>query len=337
MSTMTLTEIRDLFIGAQQSANLSRVTLHVTRVHQAIASLNTIIASQPAEQPRGENLVGELVSGICELTRADPDDPNTVCVNVDSLVTEIERTLLAATPEERQPKPEQAVGDGVKNLVASLQSLRDRWMAETKHDGHDGDFDVLLEAINTLKRPARPAVATPAEVTDEMVLAAARAMQAQCDGGDRWQRLSDTVRAQWIESVRPIVAALTAQCQVRKDGQGVASCDWPAGNSFTVLDDPDEHKPCYLVMPDGAALPLCHHATNGVDQARAKFIADACNAALASPSAGAVVPEVDFTVEEVESAIENVREYNRLMPSECIDQMRDVLLLAAAPEVDRHG
>lgn len=150
--------------------------------------------------------------------------------------------------------------------------------------------DMLQSAVEAAHPAPSQAVATPAEVTGDSLIAAARAMQTQCDGEDRLQRLSDPVRAQWIESVRPIAAALTAQCQVRKDG-GVASCDWPAGNSFTVLDDPDEHKPCYLVMPDGAALPLCHHATNGVDQARAKFIADACNAALASPIAGAAVPE----------------------------------------------
>lgn len=57
-------------------------------------------------------------------------------------------------------------------------------------------------------------------------------------------------------------------------------CDWPAGQPFRFMDDPDEHKPCYVIMPDRSVLPLAHHAKNGIDQARAKFIVDACNAAL---------------------------------------------------------
>lgn len=57
-------------------------------------------------------------------------------------------------------------------------------------------------------------------------------------------------------------------------------CDWPAEGKFTFHDDPGEHDPCYIVMPGGAALPVNHHARPGVDIARAKFIIDACNAAL---------------------------------------------------------
>lgn len=57
-------------------------------------------------------------------------------------------------------------------------------------------------------------------------------------------------------------------------------CDWP-DRPFTFHDEPGEHDPCYVVMPDGAMLPLNHHAGEGVDIARAKFIVAACNAALA--------------------------------------------------------
>jgi hypothetical protein len=57
------------------------------------------------------------------------------------------------------------------------------------------------------------------------------------------------------------------------------SCDWPHGE-FTVRDEPGEHDPCYVVMPGGAMLIVNHHAGQGVDLARAKFIADACNAAF---------------------------------------------------------
>ncbi len=57
-------------------------------------------------------------------------------------------------------------------------------------------------------------------------------------------------------------------------------CDWPVGE-FSFMDEPGEHDPCYVVMPGGAMLELNHHAGEGVDIARAHFIIDACNAALA--------------------------------------------------------
>jgi hypothetical protein len=60
-----------------------------------------------------------------------------------------------------------------------------------------------------------------------------------------------------------------------------AMCDWPSGN-FRVMDDPDPHKPCYLICPDGAAVGFSHHDGEGVDKARVMFIADACNAALSA-------------------------------------------------------
>lgn len=58
-------------------------------------------------------------------------------------------------------------------------------------------------------------------------------------------------------------------------------CDWPIG-LFRVMDDPDPHKPCYLICPDGAAVGFSHHDGEGVDKARVQFIADACNAALSA-------------------------------------------------------
>lgn len=58
-----------------------------------------------------------------------------------------------------------------------------------------------------------------------------------------------------------------------------ADCDWP-DDIFRFVDESGEHDPCYVVMPGGAMLPLNHHAGEGVDIARAKFIVAACNAAL---------------------------------------------------------
>jgi len=59
-------------------------------------------------------------------------------------------------------------------------------------------------------------------------------------------------------------------------------CDWPEDDNkvFEVQDDFDEHAPCYLFMLCGEGLEFNHHAVNGVDQARAQFVADACNAYL---------------------------------------------------------
>jgi hypothetical protein len=59
--------------------------------------------------------------------------------------------------------------------------------------------------------------------------------------------------------------------RIRKD------CDWPEEGQFSVRDSLDEHAACLVVMPGGSCLEFCHHALNGVDQARAKFVADACN------------------------------------------------------------
>jgi hypothetical protein len=57
-------------------------------------------------------------------------------------------------------------------------------------------------------------------------------------------------------------------------------CDWPV-SPFQFKDEPGEHDPCYIIMPGGAVIPLAHHALNGVDQARAQFIVEACNEKLA--------------------------------------------------------
>lgn len=59
----------------------------------------------------------------------------------------------------------------------------------------------------------------------------------------------------------------------------IERCDWPAA-PFTFHNEPGEHDPCYVVVPGGAMLSLNHHAGEGVDIARAKFIVAACNAAL---------------------------------------------------------
>lgn len=63
-----------------------------------------------------------------------------------------------------------------------------------------------------------------------------------------------------------------------------AGCLWPAGGRFKVYDpEPDNHHSAlYVVLPDGLCVNVSGHDGEGVDIARAHFIADACNAALAS-------------------------------------------------------
>lgn len=59
-----------------------------------------------------------------------------------------------------------------------------------------------------------------------------------------------------------------------------AALDWPTDGEFSFHDSPGEHDPCFAVMPGGASLGFNHHAGDGVDIARARFVVDACNEAL---------------------------------------------------------
>ena len=62
---------------------------------------------------------------------------------------------------------------------------------------------------------------------------------------------------------------------------GLGDLGWPVGVPFSFYDSPGEHDPCFVVMPGGCSLPLNHCATAEMDIARAKFIINACNEALA--------------------------------------------------------
>jgi hypothetical protein len=77
------------------------------------------------------------------------------------------------------------------------------------------------------------------------------------------------------------------------------TCDWPVGE-FAFHDEPGAHDPCYVVMPGGAMLPLNHHAGEGVDIARAKFIVDACNAALRAAPGPPLSSQVSQPTENTE-------------------------------------
>lgn len=58
--------------------------------------------------------------------------------------------------------------------------------------------------------------------------------------------------------------------------------DWPQGY-FRVHDELGEHDPCWLIDPNGHCHCFNQHAVNGVDQARAQWIADLLNEALGQP------------------------------------------------------
>lgn len=105
------------------------------------------------------------------------------------------------------------------------------------------------------------------------------------------QNFADPFRAGWISAceevacrlnvkfVEPDLPASPPPAAVEREAEWPRECDWPA-QPFTVRDEPDEHAPCWLIMPGGGMLAFNFHAKNGVDQARAKFIADACNARM---------------------------------------------------------
>lgn len=93
------------------------------------------------------------------------------------------------------------------------------------------------------------------------------------------------------------------------------ACDWPIGE-FTFLDEPGEHDPCYVIMPGGAMLPVNHHAGEGVDIARAKFIIAACNEKLCADSLVSQIAQSvdrwreahpDLSVMDTLAALEEVR------------------------------
>lgn len=86
--------------------------------------------------------------------------------------------------------------------------------------------------------------------------------------------------------------AVESGAAVQGEAVSATGCDWTAENiarGFVVQDMQGEHDPCYVYMPDGAGLAFNHHAINGVDQARAEFVAAACNAMLDTLPPGAAV------------------------------------------------
>lgn len=140
-------------------------------------------------------------------------------------------------------------------------------------------------------------VLVPMEPTVEMCVAALNTSHAdKCSCGKPWSVLDPEDAWPAMLAAAPLSDGPAAQDEtsqpLRMDPEtnpteeqtgalgSEPKLDWPEGGQFRFVDEPGEHEPCYVVMPDGAMLPLNHHAGLGVDIARARFIINACNAAL---------------------------------------------------------
>ena len=93
-----------------------------------------------------------------------------------------------------------------------------------------------------------------------------------------------------------------------------AELHWPEGKRFTFHDD-GGHNPCYIVMPDGAAIPLNHWDDETTDIARAKWIIAACNAALdqAYIASEGLTPKTDDDSGSLETIIKTADRLARRM------------------------
>jgi hypothetical protein len=101
-----------------------------------------------------------------------------------------------------------------------------------------------------------------------------------CDLGQDVHQVAPAIGDEIVEQLRLLRIALASSTTPGSTGAVQwAAMGWP-NKPFTVRDEPGEHDPCWLIFPSGEMLALNHHAANGVDQARAQFIADACNAVL---------------------------------------------------------
>ncbi|NID06608.1 hypothetical protein HBF26_17060 [Luteibacter jiangsuensis] len=337
MSTMTLTDIRNLLETAQVGGNLSRVSLHVTRVRQAVASLNAMIASlasQPAEQPSGEGYdvarhndwlernaqpkpeqaVGDGVVARIEQAVAWPDidldEFNTLSeyqrghhrarLNVRNEVRAIIDSRCAALDED----------DELRAAVRSLLPI-----ARKGFDGDTSDqisFGRAVARVEAALCAPRPAVATPAEEGlkldpdtnecspdpvvrkafadgyDQGFVHGSGATPAEVTDGlsnviewhererDTQRKLGHDSQADMHDCYASVIRTLTAQCQVRKDGEVT---ELRRALTALLVDHDLDHGP-------GACgcRPVPENAGHTCSACLART-------ALASPSAGAVVPE----------------------------------------------
>lgn len=138
----------------------------------------------------------------------------------------------------------------------------------------DYDRQTIAKAANMFRAWLAERQAARDGVTDEMVELVAEYLRQKgwTTGGDYVEDFLPDVRAVLQSIMLPSISK-----EARVD---LLACDWQEGSLFSVQDEPGEHDACYLILPSGEMLAFVHHATNGVDQARAQFIADCCNQVL---------------------------------------------------------
>ncbi|NII53540.1 hypothetical protein [Luteibacter sp. SG786] len=335
-------------------------TIHQKRVPNA--DNWKLFVSQPSEQPRGEAsnqklgrfghhpdpamdfcveaecLIGELYNARVGFEKGSPSREDldrrvsaalSFVVGGDTFAVRAKQQLRAALA---QPKPEQAVGDGVAKpwrfdpSVANYEQYRERLRAMSPYrtDGRADDnlladmILLLLDIERGWHLTSRPAVATPAdgrepdecpatgrycefelgpadvrhckycgslddgastpaEVTDDTREYVLRAMAENYSEGHSWDKLDAAACMRGADEIKALRDALTAQCQVRKDG-GVTDRLLVAARACSsrlqILCD------TRLRGHECAAARAEYHALNA-----------AIHSALASPSARAVVPE----------------------------------------------
>ncbi|KAF1009537.1 MAG: hypothetical protein GAK28_00175 [Luteibacter sp.] len=210
-------------------------------------AIDAHLASQPAEQPRDEPLVNRQdIRQVCRTIDGLKDllfDANALDAEALSLHKAGCDAILRIgdlSRESAQPKPEQAVGDGVesaKMLADALAEITvtrydDDPSSETYDaDGHSRCVDIADAALLRYEQAittARPAVATPAEVTDLHRLLEGFTVTVERNPLVSPATYLDEVRlccefqpGQGRVRADALRAALTSQCQVRKDTQGL--------------------------------------------------------------------------------------------------------------------
>jgi hypothetical protein len=216
---------------------------------------------------------------LAELIREKSRFPSGVARMSKALALEIAREALATPPHRPPDEPVGEPGSYPKSVWYTPEDNSSRKYIR------DDIAEGWKEACNNL-------VAGSADDRDRALLLTGvlqRAREYVADALDAHEHSDGRQLLNEIDAAllpTPVAAPVGDEALVER----VAGLEWPAGERFTFHDDPGEHEPCYVVMPGGGAIPLNHHDRNGVDQARARFIVNACNAALFPRAAIQAIP-----------------------------------------------
>lgn len=87
------------------------------RIHGAVHAM-LAAAPQPAQEPAANEQAALIVRGCCEAERANPDDPETICINVDDLTAIVG---LYTTPQAPQPLTPEEIDKIYRDLPSPVQ------------------------------------------------------------------------------------------------------------------------------------------------------------------------------------------------------------------------